>query len=142
MNTLVVGSWAQTSPPQLKCAHSQTTVSSTWLRFIFLDYNSNLLFKIDAGLLNPVQLNRYKISQLLGNSFKCFKVLAQPQKWLGSWTCNLVGLLGVQVLHPAINWIFFSVPSSSTPQLCYVNRQLVCLLPLRIFQARYVNAIG
>lgn len=92
-NTLVVGSWAQTSPPQLKCAHSQTPVSSTWLRFmIFLDYNSNLLFKIDAGLLNHVQLNRYKILQSLGNSFKCFKVLAHPQndlrrdtlgRWLG-----------------------------------------------------------
>ena len=95
MNTLVVGSWAQTSPPQLKCAHSQTTVSSTWLRFIFLDYNSNLLFKIDAGLLNHVQLNRYKISQLLGNSFKCFKVLAQPQNdlrrdTLGRWLGQVV----------------------------------------------------
>ena len=77
------------------CSQSDHCMISTWLRFIFLDYNSNLLFKIDAGLLNHVQLNRYKISQSLGNSFKCFKVLAQPQNdlrrdTLGRWLGQVV----------------------------------------------------
>ena len=53
-------------------------------------------------------------------------------EWLGCWTCNLVVLSSSP--PPCHSLELFLVAPSSTPWLCSVNSQLVCLLPVGIFE--------
>ena len=53
-------------------------------------------------------------------------------EWLGCWTCNLVVLSSSP--PPCHSLELFLVAPSSTPWLCNVNSQLVCLLPVGIFE--------
>ena len=50
---------------------------------------------------------------------------------LGRWTCNLV--VPGSSPSPCYSLDLFSVAPSSTPWLRFVNSQLVCLLPVGIF---------
>ena len=52
-------------------------------------------------------------------------------EWLGRWTCNLV-VLGSSP-SPCYSLDLFSVALNSTRWLRFVNSQLVCLLPVGIF---------
>ena len=53
-------------------------------------------------------------------------------EWLGCWTCNLVVLSSSP--PPCHSLELFLVAPSSTLWLCSVNSQLVCLLPVGIFE--------
>ena len=53
--------------------------------------------------------------------------------WLGRWTYNLVVLGSSPPLCHSLD--LFSVALSSTPWLRFVNSQLVCLLPVGIFNS-------
>ena len=52
-------------------------------------------------------------------------------EWLGCWTCNLVVPGSSPPLCNSLD--LFSVAPNSTPWLRFVNSQLVCLLPVGIF---------
>ena len=52
-------------------------------------------------------------------------------KWLGCWACNLV--VPGSSPPPCYSLDLFLVAPSSAPWLYFVNNQLVCLLPVGIF---------